>query len=201
MLRFLVGALGTALLLSVIITPTFAQPPDPAFCSGPERICVSPKNLTCPVEARYEYAFYLRDNTGAPVAGFPANQVELRFTACNAPSTRPANEIQADGDSDLNGRVVWSAGLNWGGADPCFVDVLVQNTLFATLLGYPTNVCGGLRSPDTNGDGLIALADLQCLQMAFVAGGPLWQGDITMPFDCLVSLADISQFQKHFVAP
>ncbi len=201
MFRFLVGALGAAILLTMIATLTFAGQPDPLQCYGDERVGVSPKNLTCPPTAQYEYAYFLLDNTGTPVAGFPASQVELRFTACNNPSTRPLNEIPADADSDANGKIVWSVNLNWGGSDPCFVDILVQNTVFTTLPDEGTDPCGGLRGPDINGDGLVALADLSIWQQAFVAGGPPWQGDIAEEFDCLTALADLSVWQQHFIAP
>jgi len=201
MSRFLVSALGAAVLLTMIATLALAGQPDPGQCYGDDYVGVSPKNLTAPPAQQYVYSFTLLDNLGTPVAGFPASQVELRFTACNNPSTRPSNEIIADGDSDANGLITWSTNLNWGGGDPCYVDVLVQNAVFKTMGDYPTDNCGGLRSVDEDGDGNVALSDLVVWQPAFVTGGPAYQGDLAQPFDCASALADLVTWQQHFTAP
>ena len=122
----------------------------------------------------------------------------MRFTACTNPNTRPQNEIPPDQDSDANGDVFWMSGLNWGGADPCQVDLLVQGELFWSL---PPDPPGGVRSPDNDSDGLVALSDLHLWQQAFVGGGPPWRGDLAQPFDDLIALFDLMVFQAHFVLP
>ena len=202
MSRILIGALSAMIFCSMVATAGFAGQPDPGQCFGDLRCGVSPKNLCVAPAAQYVYEYFLLDNTGAPVAGFPASQVEMRFTACSNQSTRPQNEIPFDADSDVNGRVEFRVNANWGGGDPCAVEVLVQNTVFTTLEAYdpgPPEGCGGLRSPDENGDGLVALADLSIWQQAFVTGGPPYRGDLAENFDCLAALADLSVWQQHFV--
>ncbi len=196
MSRSLVSALGALAILSTAAIALAGQP-DPGQSSGENRIGVSPKNLTAPASFVYTYTFTLRDNTGAPVVNFPASQVELDFDDCFEPSTRPADEIQADGPSDLNGDVVWSTNLNFGGSDPCAVDVLVQNLVFATI---PGDSPGGVRSPDVNGDGQVSLADLSLFQGAFVSGGPPYVGDLLLDDDT-PALGDLSLYQNHFTAP
>jgi hypothetical protein len=198
MARFLVSALGAAILLGLVSTLVFAGQPDPGQSGGEDRIGCSPKNICVTGTAQYVYEYTLRDNNGAPVVGFPASQVELRFTACTNPSTRPLNEIPADTDSDNSGIVRWIVNLNFGGADPCEVDVLVQNVEFFSIAGFDTDVCGGLRSPDENGDGLVALADLSIWQQAFVNQTPAWQGDLAETHDCSIALGDLSVWQQHF---
>jgi len=184
-------------LASVIATASaMAGQPDPANCSGEERIGASPKNVCVGESARYVYVFTLRDNTNAPVEGFPASQVELDFGDCFEPSTRPTTEIPADGPSDVNGDIRWFVNLNFGGSDPCAVNVLVQNVVFQTIVAdFP----GGVRNPDENGDGNIALTDLSLFQQCFVGGGPPYCCDLAEPFDGLCSLTDLSIFQQHFV--
>jgi len=74
-----------------------------------------------------------RDGRRAAIGNFPAAVLELDFTTCLNASTRPANQIAADADSDVNGVVRWNTALNFGGGDPCAVRVLVQNVVFKTL--------------------------------------------------------------------
>ncbi len=201
MFRLSLSVLAAAIVWGVIVPVAFAGQPDPGLCYGDEHVGVSPKNNSVPPSAQYVYAFFLLDGAGVPVAGFPASQVELDFSACNEPSTRPLNQIPADGDSGIGGRMEWRINLGFGGADPCHVDVLVFNQVFWTIEGTSTEPCGGLRSPDVNGDGLVALADLSIWQQAFVTGGPPFAGDLAGNFDCLTALADLSVWQQHFIAP
>ena len=93
--------------------------------------------------------------------------------------------------------------------------MLVQNQQFFEIKGdgdvsepcqapNPGVGCGGLRSPDHNGDGLVALGDLSGWQQEFVAPAgsqTFYLGDLAEEFDDLVALGDLSTFQKHFVAP
>jgi len=198
MSRSLVSALGAVVLLSLVSALAFAGQPDPGNSTGETRIGASPKNLTVGPAAQYVYVYTLRDNTNQPVEGFPASQVELDFGGCFNSNTRPTDEIPADGPSDNNGDIEWRINLTFGGADPCAVDVLVQNVVFDTIIADNP---GGLRNPDIQGDGLVSLTDLSLFQQAFVNGGPPWQGDLAEPFDDLTSLTDLSIFQQHFVAP
>jgi hypothetical protein len=189
------------MLLGIASALAVAGQPDPGNSTGDERIGVSPKNLTVPPSFQHVYTYQLKDNTGAPVAGFPASQVELRFTQCTEPSSRPQNEIPADLDSDANGNVIWKDNLAFGGSDPCEVIVLVQNDEFFTVPGFATIPEGGLRSPDMTGDGLVALADLATWQQAFIGASPVYEGDIAAPYDDLVALSDLAWWQQHFTAP
>lgn len=196
---------GVVIVLLAVCTPTSAGAqmglPD-VFLSGPlpgrlDRLGVSPRNLFVDPSVRYEYVFVLRDNHGMPIPGFPASQIVLDFSGCEHPSTRPLDEIPADHASNQNGEIVWRTNLSFGGADPCAVDVRVLNVLFHTI---PAADPGGVRSPDLNGDGLIALVDLVQWAQCFVAGGPPGCCDLAMPFDDICSLEDLRWVQRHFTA-
>jgi len=169
--------------------------------------CVSPKNVCVPAPCRCRLEGILRDSQGVPIPNFPASQVLLDFGACSNPSTRPMNRVPADENSDVDGRVYWEVGLNFGGADPCAVVVRVQNQVFATISGHqglpPNGIDGGVRSPDQNGDGLVALGDLSVFQQEFTNVGQRfdYRGDMTLPCDGATALADLSCFQVHFSTP
>jgi hypothetical protein len=178
---------------------------------------VSPKNLTVGAPARYVFDGFVRDSGGIPIANFPASQLELDFTFCTNPSTRPAEQIEADADTDVDGRAVWSVNLTFGGADPCSVRVLVQNVVYKTLAHHagisnenpesPLLVDGGLRSPDINGDNGIGAGDLSIFQQEFFRpNGQIrrdWTGDLgpVTAFDGACSASDFSILQQHFFAP
>jgi len=169
--------------------------------------CVSPKNVCVPASCRCRFEGILRDGQGVPIPNFPASQVVLDFGACGNPSTRPMDRVPADENSNVNGLVYWEVGLNFGGADPCQVVVRVQNQIFATIPGHqglpPDQIDGGVRSPDQNGDGLVALGDLSTFQQEFVNTGTRldYRGDISPPCDGATALADLSCFQVHFTTP
>jgi hypothetical protein len=206
--------LGAAVALIVALLATVPAPP--AISAGlpsaqqsvfTTQFCVSPKNLCVPVSCRCRFEGILRDAQGMPIANFPASQVVLDFTACANPSTRPQDRIPADRNSDANGLVYWEEGLHFGGADPCEVLVRVQNEVFATIPGHQglpdPQIDGGVRSPDMNGDGLVAIQDLSVFQQEFVNSGPRfdYRGDIAMPCDGLTSIVDLGFFQCHFTTP
>lgn len=200
MSRSLVSALGAVVLLSLVSALAFAGQPDPGssqVISGPYMGC-SPKNTAVSGVNQFVVQYRLNDGSG-PVEGFPASQVELDFDDCFNPSTRPADEIPADGPSNASGDVFWIVNIEFGGGDPCAVDILVQNVLFATLEGEATDPAGGLRSPDIDGDGSVQLLDLAQFQPAFVTGGPAWVADYD--FSTTVGLNDLAIFQAHFTAP
>lgn len=207
MSRFLVSALGAAILLGALSTLVLAGQPDPNQSTWGNLVGCSPKNTTAPVNARYSFVGTIRDGAGAPIANFPASQLELDFGDCNNLSTRPSDQIPADGDSNINGQVVWTVNLNFGGKDPCAVRVLVQNVVFKTLAshqGLPNaQIDGGVRSVDENGDGLVALSDLGEFQQEFVNTGTRrdYVGDLGPVFDGLTALADLGTYQQHFTAP
>jgi hypothetical protein len=165
-------------------------------------------NSVVPEPYRYAFRGIIRATDGTPIANFPASMMELDFSACHEPSTRPADQIQADRDSDEQGNVVWSQNLNFGGADPCPVRVLIQNVVFAVLAphqGLPDEaIDGGVRSPDENGDGRIAMDDLVIFQREFVNAEILrreyWRGDLGPVFDGRTGLDDLCTFQVHFTA-
>lgn len=207
MSRFLASALGAAVLLGALSSLAPAGQPDPNQSTWNNLVGCSPKNATAPAAARYVFTGTLRDGAGAPIANFPAAQLELDFGSCLNQSTRPQNQIPADADSDVNGVVRWQTALIFGGADPCAVRVLVQNVVFKTLAahqGLPNpSIDGGLRSVDENGDGSVGLGDLSIFQQEFVNTGTRndWRGDLGPTFDGSTGLADLSTFQQHFTAP
>jgi hypothetical protein len=167
----------------------------------------SPKNLTAPMAARYSFTGTVRDGAGAPIANFPASQLELDFGSCLQPNTRPQNQIPADNDSNMNGLVTWTTNLTFGGGDPCEVRVLVQNVVFKTLAphaGLPdAQLDGGVRSPDGNGSGTMQLIDLGIFQTEFTNTGTRqdYRGDLGPTFNGQCSLVDFGTFQQHFTAP
>ncbi len=180
--------------------------PDPHLSTFDSLIGASPKNTVVAEGYRYRFGGILRDMGGKPIQNFPYSQMQLDFTACTRPSTRPADRIPADGDTDVNGYVYWEYRLEFGGSDPCAILVRVQNVLFATILahqGLPDPaIDGGLRSVDANGNGTIALEDLSSFQQEFVNTGTRvdYAGDLAQPFDGLTDLRDLAWFQTHFTA-
>jgi hypothetical protein len=220
MSRFLACALGVAVLLGALSSLALAGQPDPLTSTWDELVGVSPKNVTATV--KYVFTGTIRDGAGIPIDNFPASQLELDFTNCIESSTRPFNQVPADQDSFAGGQVVWTLNLDFGGADPCEVNVLVQNVVFKTLAGHqalstgcpenPPAIDGGLRSVDAQGDGVIGLQDLGALQTEFFncqgatrndyigdmapVGGPPGTG-----FDGITGLSDLGQLQDHFFAP
>jgi hypothetical protein len=178
--------------------------PDPDRCSPLDReldrIGASPANLDVNPTYQYRYVYVLRDQYGNPISGFPASLVELDFSRCTEPSTRPLDRIPGDGPSNANGEMIWSVGLAFGGNDPCSIDVLAQGHVFHTIPGADP---GGLRSTDITGDGVIALADLATWQSAFTGSIPPTPClcDVGQPFDDICSLYDLVFWQQHFVAP
>ena len=203
--------LSAALVAALSAPPEAgATEPDTGMSTWDNTVAVSPKNQTVPVSHRYQFTGTLRTMLGEPVPNFPAAQMELDFGNCLNPSTRLQNQIPADGDTDANGFVVWSVNLAFGGGDPCGVRVLVQNVVYKQLaahIGLPNgSLDGGVRSPDQNGDGVIGLVDLGIFQAEFVNTGTRldYRGDLAQSngvHDGLTTIADLSFFQQHFVAP
>jgi hypothetical protein len=205
--RYLLLLIGLVLLeIGTAVAPAGANPiPDPIFSFGEERLAASPNNQTVDPSAVYTYRYWLRDANNDPIAFFPPSQVWLDFTDCTRPSTRPSSEIHPESDSNQDGEMVWRESLTWGGADWCEVVVKMMGVTFTVLEGGDAGggslPAGGPRSPDIDGDGLIAVPDVARWQQSFVTGAPPWIGDLAPPFDGTVALADFVVWQKHFVAP
>ncbi len=208
MSRFLVSALGAAILLGAMSALALAGQPDPLESTWGNIVGCSPKNLRV-TDPLFQYTFQgtIRDGAGAPIPNFPASQLELDFTACTNPSTRPSDQVPADADSDINGNVIWKVNLNFGGGDPCEVQVLVQNVVFKTLAGHQglpgPEIDGGVRSVDEDGSGTVALVDLTIYQQEFrnTTGNRFdYKGDLSQPYDGQTALTDLTWWQRHFRA-
>ncbi|MGD8394869.1 MAG: hypothetical protein PVF43_05270 [Candidatus Eiseniibacteriota bacterium] len=74
---------------------------------------------------------------------------------------------------------------------PGIVEVSVVGLTFKTL--------DSVASPDEDGDGLIAVNDLQIWQQAFVTQAPLHQDDLDL--DAVIAVSDRALWQVHCVAP
>ena len=164
-MRLAVSSLVSVALLALIAGAVLANQPDPLQSSWDDCLGRSPKNSTADPSAQYTFVGTLRDNTGAPVPNYPANQVELDITnAC-------INDVvlNPDGPSDANGNVIWGVDtLNQGGGNcdgSAVVEIRVLAAVFATL--------DDVRSPDEDGDTFVALSDLQAWQVAFVNQTPV----------------------------
>ena len=218
MTRFLACALGVAVLLGALSSLALAGQPDPLNSTWDALVGVSPKNTTATV--KYRFTGTIRDGAGVPIDNFPASQLEIDFTNCLSSSTRPFNQVPSDQDSGPGGLVVWELNLDFGGADPCGPDILVQNVVFKSLDPHqglstgnpegPLAIDGGVRSVDVNGDGSVGLPDLGGLQTEFFNTGTRldYIGDMAPAggppgvfFDGLTGLPDLGQLQDHFFAP
>jgi len=202
MLRFLRSALGVAAVaLAGLSTLALATVPDPGQSTWDDLVGCSPMNMAVPSSAQYVFTGTIRDSNGVIIPNFPAHLVELDFSSCMRSSTRPADHIPAD-YCDLH--CVWRNNLTFGGSDPCSIRVLVQNVVYKTLAadGSGLNPDGGLRSPDEDGNGQVALADLSVFQQEFVNVGVRhdYRGDLGPAFDGMTALADLTTYQQHFTA-
>jgi hypothetical protein len=191
-MRLAVSSLVSVALLALFAGVVLANQPDPGQSTWDQCIGRSPKNSTADPSAQYVYMGVLRDNTGAPVPNYDPNLVTLSI---DAPCANPVANLHPDGPSNPSGEVIWGvATLNQGGGACASAGVVVINVdaqVFETL--------DDVRSPDEDGDTLIALNDLQVWQIAFVNQTPVYQGDLDC--DGFIALGDLSFWQKHFVAP
>jgi len=171
-----------------------ANVPDPQQSTFDSRLGRSPKNLEVN-DPSFDYTFAgtLRNAAGQPVANWPANDIELEI---NAPCQNPV-VLNPSGASDANGNVLWNASRLDQGGGSCIGTAVVEIRLVSVGLFRTLNE---VTSPDENGNGLIALEDLQDFQRAFVSGSPQYQGDLNLSGG-LPDLSDLLFFQKHFVAP
>jgi hypothetical protein len=221
MSRFLVTALGTAVLLGALSPLVLAGQPDPAWCIYDSIFGCSPKNMTGDIDGtldQYEYRVQLRGTGGSPlIEDFPASQIEIDLTGCTLPTNRISDQIPADNDSNANGEVFWRINGTFGGVQTCGFRVLLQNTVVFTglaHLGLPnSNRDGGVRSPDNfhqalaepGGDGIVGLVDFSNWRIEFnlPPTGPRFDyvGDIfPQPYDGLCTISDLSCMRNHFNA-
>lgn len=189
-------AVSTTLCIALLATAAsvLANTPDPAQSTFGNALGRSPKNIEVANPTfQYTFAGVLRNAAGTPLGGYPA-QLDFQLII-KAPCQNPVT-LLADGPSDPNGNILWGvAKLDQGGgacAGAAIVEVRsIQLGLFKTL--------NEVKSPDENGDTLVALQDLVTFQQAFVNQTPLYQGDLNL--DGLIALQDLTFFQRHFVAP
>jgi len=176
-------------LVALSAGAALANLPDPGTTTFDDCLGRSPKNASA--SNQYTFSGILRDATSAPVDGVPADQVVLEI---KAPCANPVL-LNPIGPSGPGGLVLWDAGtLNQGGgscAGAGVVDIRVQGLSFKTL--------DDVRSPDEDGDGLVALGDLAVYQQAFVNQTPIFEGDLDC--DGNIALSDLVLFQNHFTAP
>lgn len=196
-----------AILTAFVATPASSQQvPDPQQSSCDQYVGASPKNNAPNLPSQYRYAFnvMLRDAQGNAVVGWPASQLRLNFASTINPGH--PQFAHPDGPSVAMGLVSFRDHLDFGGADPGPVTLECDPTgagttwvVLATAPGASTTSCGGVRSPDVNGDGVIGLSDLALWQQAFILGGPIAVGDLAETFDCSISLNDLAWWQVHFI--
>jgi hypothetical protein len=218
MSRFLVAALGTAVLLGAFSPLALAGQPDPAVCVYDSIFGCSPKNMTNSINGtldQYEHRVQLRASDLSFVEGFPATQVEVDLTGCNFPTTRASDQIPGDADSNANGEIFWRINANFGGVQTCAPRIALQNAIVFTMLahlGLPNaNRDGGVRSPDNfhqalntpGGDGIVGIVDFSNFRLEFnsVSNRKDYIGDIfSQPYDGLCTISDLSCMRNHFNA-
>ena len=173
-----------------------AQYPDcnQSFVIPPARLGLSPKNLEVATQFQYTLRMQLWNMAGAPEANWPAGDIVLEVAA---PCPNPFTGLNPNGPSNANGIITWGPieldrpGGSCAGANVVHIRIISVNC------DYFLN---SVTSPDEDGDGLVALADLSVFQQAFVNGGPTHQGDLNLS-DGRPDLGDLGFFQRHFVAP
>jgi hypothetical protein len=169
--------------------------PPPLQATFDDCLARSPKNATAAPDAQYSLHGNIRDETGAPYPNFPASWIELRILApCQNPVV-----LNPDGPSNANGEVVWGPLTLTQGGGACTGGGVVEIEILGQPGGPYLWYMDSVRSPDSDGDGLVALNDLQAWQTSFVAWQPSYIGDL----DCdeVIALSDLSWWQKHFTAP
>jgi len=189
-------AVTTSLTLAglAVAGMALANIPDQSQSTFGNRLGRSPKNVEVANPTfQYTYSGVLRNAVGAPIAGWPLTDIVLEI---NAPCQNPVS-LNPIANSDANGNVTWNAvKLDQGGGSCTGANVadvrIISIGVFKTLTS--------VTSPDEDGNGSIALADLSTFQQAFVNAGPQYQGDLNLNGSA-PDLGDLSFFQQHFVAP
>jgi len=130
----------------------------------------------------------LFDATGAPVAGFPADEIEMYYwDGMVALAICPAGWT-ADGDTDAAGMTSFSLPPRAGGSvayGGCLVFVAGEPLTNQPSLALSAN------SPDMNGDLVVNLIDVAMFAQRFA--GP-YSYDADLNCDGVINLSDISMF-------
>ncbi len=187
-----IAILALALPLHFYATSVQANPiPDPWTTTFDDQLGRSPRNEAVAPAHQYTFSGILRDSFGNPMPGYPASMVELKIIApCQNPVT-----FLPDGASNSHGELFWGPQTLTQGGGSCAAAATVRIEVYSMLF----KTLDAVTSPDQDGDGLVALSDLQTWQVAFVSQGPTYQGDLD--FDGLIALSDLQRWQNHFVAP
>jgi len=155
----------------------------------PARLGRSPKNVEVgDPDFQYTLSFTVRNAAGTPILGWSAADVTLEVLA---PCQNPFGPLNPGPG------LVWDAArLDRPGGSCTGANVVRVRLISANCTWYLNSVT----SPDEDGNGSVALADLSIFQQAFVAGGPFFQGDLNLSGG-FPDLGDLLFFQKHFTAP
>lgn len=165
--------------------------PDPNLSTFDDHVGRSPVNGGVAQVYQYVFSGVLRDNQGTPIVAYPANLTELIILSpCQNPVIlNPDTQTNAFGELTFGPLTLEQGGGSCSG--PGIVELRVFGVTFKQI--------DSVSSPDQNGDGLVALSDLQVWQQAFVQQTPLYQGDLD--FDDVIALSDLALWQAHFTAP
>jgi hypothetical protein len=192
LMRLAVSSLVSVALLALLVGAALANIPDPSQTTWDDCLGRSPKNSTAPAANQYVYSGVLRNAAGDPIANYPAANVAIEI---KAPCANPIANLNPSGPSNANGVIVWDAdALNQGGGS-CQGAGVVE----ITVTGLQFDTLDDVRSPDQDGDGFVAVNDLQTWQVAFTSQTPIYQGDLDC--DTVIGLTDLVRYQTHFVAP
>ncbi len=193
----------SALLVPAQATPTEADyvwhfgdgdtsvQPDPNTSTFGDHLGRSPRNGAVAPAHQYTFHGVLRLTDGTPVVNYPAAMVDLIITSpCQNPVT-----FNPDAPSNYLGEFFWGPQTPTPGGGTCAGSATGEIRAMSQLFTTPNFVT----RRDQDGDGLVALNDLQAWQAAFVTQSPMYQGDLD--FDGQIALGDLSRWQNHFVAP
>ncbi len=121
------------------------------------------------------------DSQGAPVVGFPAEDMWLAST--NGGMVPCIGGTTADQDTDSLGVTFWAAPLLAGGSDAGTCDVVISGSVVGAFsLAF--------NSPDINGDGFVNLADVGLFAI-YLSGPYNFAGDFFA--DGNIDLADVGR--------
>jgi hypothetical protein len=196
-------------LICVLLVPVlaFGGVPDINNCSIATRTTVDVSVLLCPACDGYAYSaaqvfggtytdatieVYIRDGAGLPVAGVPADDIYIDHTGlvwC------PDGNI-ADFDTDPTGYTEFALPSCGGGCATGFQ----LNGFLGTPVGTPfiQNPVPHIQynSPDTNGDLVVDLVDLQWFAAAYLTGPYTYCADYF--WDGVMDLRDLQIMAAHY---
>ncbi|MBD3162648.1 MAG: hypothetical protein GF346_09775, partial [Candidatus Eisenbacteria bacterium] len=166
--------------------------PHPLRSTFPNRVCRSPNNDTVPAEWQYTVEVYLRTGEGEAVSGWPVDRISMDLQNC----PNPRFDLAPDGPSDLDGRIVWTEGLDTGGSHQ-----IAGVPIVLLSLDYPTegmrtlHTEDSITSPDEDGDMDVDEDDFTIWNQAFENEGPLYIGDLNR--DDAVTWDDYYWMEAH----